>query len=211
MVLLSSVWFVLWAASEWRARWRLLVGFAGMLAVLVGAGELLLPGWIGYFAEGVAAYPKYFTVLSPLELALGRRCGDILAGIAIFILLSFAWRQRKQAADSPRFTVTLAAFFLATTLAMPLPHPFNQVILILPVLMLLREWRALPMWACIVFSAVVSWPWIGTVAVLLLSHHIHPPSNLALLPSFAAPAVPFLLPLLVAASQKSSELAGSAF
>ncbi len=46
MILPVLVWFLLWAASEWRARWRLIAGFTGMFLLLIGAGELLLPGWI---------------------------------------------------------------------------------------------------------------------------------------------------------------------
>jgi Glycosyltransferase family 87 len=204
MVLLALLWFLLWAASEWRTRWRLWAGFAGMLVVLVGAGEFLLPGWIGYFLEGVAAYPKYFRIMSLLEVALGTPVGDLVAGMVVCVLLGFAWKHRRQPADSPRFAVMLAAFFLSTTLVMPLLPPFNQVILILPLLLLLREWPTLRSPVRFGLGFCVGWPWIATIAVLLFSHRIHAPSNLALLPSFVTPYVPFILSLLLAARHNSS-------
>ena len=203
MVLLALLWFLLWAASEWRSRWRLLAGFGGMLAVLVGTGELLLPGWIGYFLEGVAAYPKYFPVISLLEVAVGHRLGNILAGIMIAILLGFAWKHRKHAGDSQGFAGMLAAFFLATTLAMPLLPPFNQMTLVLPVLTLGRDWPGLRSWVRLLLAFCVGWPWIAMLVVLLFLHRIPAPSALALLPSFVAPSVPFILSLLLAARQKS--------
>lgn len=203
MILPVLVWFLLWAASEWRARWRLIAGFTGMFLLLIGAGELLLPGWIGYFLQGLAAYQKYLRRMSLLELALGQFPGYVCAALIIVFLFGLAWKNRKEAADSEEFAISLSAFFLATTLVMPLPHPFNQVMLMLPVLILLRDWQALPAWSRLLFTAWAAWPCIASLALLLFSHPIHAPSRLALLPSFVAPFVPFILPVLLIGRQKS--------
>jgi len=203
MVLLVLLWFLLWAARRWRARWPLLAGFGGMLAALVGSGELLLPGWIGYFLQGLTAYRKYFPTMSLLEAALGNFMGRGCAGVMIVILLGFAWKYGERSGGSQQFAAVLAAFFLATTLAMPLIPPYNQVMLILPVFLLLRDWPALSFWTRIIFIFCFGWPVGGAIALLLLSNYIHAPSRLALLPSFVAPLVPFILPVLLVAWRRS--------
>lgn len=196
MVLLALPWFLLWAFSKWRKRWRLLAGFTGMFAALVVAGELLLPGWTGYFFQGIAAYRKYFPTMSWFEAVLGYRLGTVCAVIAIVILLAFAWKNRKQPGESQEFAVTLAAVFLVTALAIPLLQPFNQVILILPAFLLLRDWQTLPAWARVAFALCVAWPGVGSLALFVFSSHIHAPSRLVLLPSFVCPVVPFVFPAL---------------
>src|SRR5271154_2646902 len=75
MVALPLLWFVFWAMSDWRKRWRLLAGFVAALAVLIGAGEVILPGWLGYFFEALLAYRKYTYRPPLLELTLGNGLG----------------------------------------------------------------------------------------------------------------------------------------
>jgi hypothetical protein len=108
-------------------------------------------------------------------------------------LLALAWRNRKAAADSPEFIQLLALFSIASTLVLPLLTPFNHVLLLLPVMMLLRDWNRLPRLGRIVFTALVAWPWITSLVLLL-----HPPllesfSRLPLLPSALALLFPFLV------------------
>ena len=76
MVALPLAWILIWSVGDLRKRWRLLAGFGSALAVLVGAGELILPGWIRDFAGGLNAYRKYGPVTTLLQLALGDRFGE---------------------------------------------------------------------------------------------------------------------------------------
>ena len=48
-----------------------------------------------------------------------------------------------------------------------LVSPFNQVLLLLPAMAILRDWAALPRLGRRVFSAIVAWPWIAFVLLLL--------------------------------------------
>jgi len=197
MAVLPLVWFSLWAAGEWRARWRLVAGFGVAIAALIGAGELLLPGWLSYFFEGMAAYRKYFPTTSLLRLLLGDKLGVVVSVFIVIWLLRFGWRNRKVLESSRQFALVVAAFLMATVLTFPLFTPFNQALLILPALLVLSEWTALPRLSRLTFVATVSWPWITSVALLLWRPSLNPASQIPLLPAFMASFVPLILPLLL--------------
>jgi hypothetical protein len=116
-------------------------------------------------------------------------------------LLAFGWRNRNTAADSPQFAFTLSAFFIATAIVLPLVTPFNQVLLILPALMIVRDWAILPRLARIAFTAVISWPWLAALGLLLFRPRLDGPGRLPLLPSVLVLFVPFLLLALLMTSR----------
>jgi hypothetical protein len=205
MVVLPLVWYLVWGISGWR-RWPLLAGFGVTLATLVALGELILPGWPRYFVDGLIAYRKYFPTTSLLCLALGNWVGGAFSGIAILALLTLAWRNRKVDAASPDFIQTLAAFFVAASLVLPLFQPFNQVLLLLPVLMVVRDWDLLPRLGRRSFFIVVAWPWIASLVLLLFPPRVDSTNRLPLLPSVLVLFVPFfLLMLLLTRSEPISE------
>ena len=197
MALLPLCWFAIWSAGDWRRRWRVPACFIATLAALVAFGELLLPGWLGYFVAGLAAYRRYALPTSTLGMALGNTLGEIVGGIIILGLLTFAWRNRKAAGDSKQFTGLLAAFFMGDLLAFPLFTPFNQVLLILPVMLLLHDWKTLRRFSKVVFVICVGWPWIVSTVLLLFPPRLDSHSQLPLLPSFLVPFMPLILPLLL--------------
>lgn len=202
MTLLPLVWFLLWAAAGWSTRWRLLAGFGVMMGALAGAGELLLPGWLGYFFAGMAAYRKYFPTTSHLRLLLGDTPGIVLSVLVVIWLLALGWRHRQVAGDSQQFARVLATFLVATLLTFPLFTPFNQALLILPAMLVVSEWATLPRLSRLTFVAFVSWPWVTSVALLFLRPPLDPASRIALLPALAAPFVPIVLPLLLMSRRK---------
>jgi Glycosyltransferase family 87 len=199
MGLLPLCWFAVWAAGDWRRRWRLPASFLATLAALFAAGELLLPGWLGFFLAGLAAYRRYALPTSLLRIALGDTAGQILGGLIVVAILVFAWRNRHVEGGSPQFVFILAAFFMATVLTFPLFTPFNQVLLILPAMLLIQDWKSLRRFSRLVFIVSVSWPWI--VSLVLLLFRFRPrldfPNQLPLLPSFLVSFFPLLLPLLL--------------
>jgi hypothetical protein len=197
MALLPLCWFLVWAMGDWRNRWRLIAGFFATLAALIAAGEIILPGWLGYFFAGAAAYRKYFPTTSLLRLALGDTLGEILGGVIALGLLVLAWRNRKAAGDSQRFASTLAAFLIGTILAFPLFTPFNQVLLILPAMLVVRDWKVLPQLSRLVCMVAMSWPWILSTVLLLFPPQLHSPNRLPLLPSVMVSFVPLILPLVL--------------
>jgi hypothetical protein len=197
LVVLPLAWFLVWGISGWPRRWPLLAGFGVTLATLVALGELILPGWAGYFVDGLIAYRKYFPTTSLLCLALGNWVGGALSGIAILALLTLAWRNRKVDAASPDFIQTLAAFFVAASLVLPLFQPFNQVLLLLPVLMVVRDWDLLPPLGRRSFFIVAAWPWIASLVLLLFPPRLDSTNRIPLLPSVLVLFVPFLLLMLL--------------
>jgi hypothetical protein len=206
LVVLPLVWFLVWGISGWPRRWRLLAGFGVTLATLVALGELILPGWPRYFVDGLIAYRKYFPTTSLLCLALGNWVGGAFSGIAILALLTLAWRNRKVDAASPDFIQTLSAFFVAASLVLPLFQPFNQVLLLLPALMVVRDWDLLPRLGRRSFFIVVAWPWIASLVLLLFPPRVDSTNRLPLLPSVLVLFVPFfLLMLLLTRSEPISE------
>jgi hypothetical protein len=198
MVALPIVWFVCWVMGDSQKRWRLLAGFAATLAALVGAGEVILPGWLHYFFEGLRAYRQYAYRPLLLELALGNTLGEILSAAVMVGILAFAWKNRKEAGDSPQFTMVLATFLIASLLTMPLYPLFNQLLLVLPVIIILRDWAGLRPPARYVLIAILAWPPITSVTLLLLFPRSSYPSGLMpLLPAVGTLILPFILPLLL--------------
>lgn len=197
MALLPLVWFLLWAAGQRRSRWRLWLGFGATMMLLIGAGEFLLRGWLGDFIAGMAAYRKYFPTTSLPRLLLGDRLGIGVSVVLVIWLLIFGWKNRQTRGDSEQFAWVFAAFLMGTVLAFPLFTPFNQALLILPALVVVREWAAIPKLGRLIFGAVVFWPWISSLGLLLLRLPLNPESQAALLPALASSAVPLLLPVLL--------------
>ena len=197
MALLPLVWFLIWTLGEWRSRWRLLASFGSALALLVIAGEILLPGWIRDFIAGMAAYRKYFPTTSVLRLLLGEWLGIALSAIIIIWLLIYGWTRRKVGGDSRNFSWAFAAFLMVTVITFPLFTPFNQVLLILPAFLVVQEWMRLPRILQLAFVAVISWPWITSLALLLWRIPVNPANRIPVIPAIASSLLPLLLPVVL--------------
>jgi hypothetical protein len=198
MAVFPLLWFLLWSVSAWSRRWRLLAGFAITFATLVALGELLLPGWPRFFVNGLVAYRKYVGTPSLLCMALGNSVGAAASAVVVIGLLGFVWRHRGADAASSEFIQALAMTFVAASLVLPLAHPFNQVLLILPAIIVARDWTALPRVGRRALAVVVAAPWVTRFVLLLRHPAVDSPSRLPLLPSAMALLVPFLLALLFA-------------
>lgn len=191
MVSLCLIWFLIWSVGGWRKKWPLSAGFCISLGALTAAGAWLVPGWPKYFFEGLEAYRKYFPTTSILRLILGNWIGGGLSLALVGGLLIYAWSKRRIGADSPEFLQVLAWFFVATTLLMPLLTPYNQVLLLLPILMLIREWSIASRWERFVFAALVSWPTLVSFVLLVHSPETQSINRTPLLPSTLLLLFPF--------------------
>jgi hypothetical protein len=203
MALLPLCWFAVWSAGDLQKRWRLTAGFVGTLAMLIAAGEVLLPGWPKLFLAGLAAYRKYALPSSLLEMFLGDTLGKVLGGIVVVALLVFSVRKRKEVGNSLQFAYMLAVFFMGAIVVFPLFTPYNQVILILPGMLVLQRWQALPRMSRLIFLTLVSWPWIVFSVLLFFPPRLH--SMLPLLPSLLVPFIPLIIPLLLVGRRSKAD------
>jgi len=204
MVLLPLVFFLIWSMGDLRRRWNFVAGFGLTLGALVAAGELLLPGWIGYFFAGLAAYSKYAGFPSFLGIFLGNSFGMIAGVVIVAGFLFVAWKNRKSGEQSPQFISGLSASLLVSVIVLPLLPPFNQVLLILPVFMIVRDWDKLSRPWRAAFVAGVSLPWIMSAAFLLFPPAINSTRQTPLFPSMAVPFLPILFAMLLAARRSAA-------
>ncbi len=196
MVLLVLLWLALWCTGEWRKRWPLAAGFCGTLAILVGGGEMLVPRWPVYFLEGMNAYRKYFPTTSLVRLVLGNWLGTGVSIIVVAMLLATGWQNRRVAGDSAQFVRTLSLFLLATCFVLPLLTPGNQVLLLLPVVALVRDWSELSRFWRRALFACLAWPAVIGIVFLADPPRVDSMSRWPLLPSVLTLAVPFLILIL---------------
>lgn len=190
MIVLCLAWFFIWTLGDWKQRSRLAAGFASAFLLLAGAGELLLPGWPRYFLAGLQAYTKYFPTTSIVRLILGNWIGGVVSVVIILLLIAFGWRKRGVQPNSPEFLEMLTLFLIATTLVLPILTPYNQVLLLLPITLLIRDWDALSRLGRTGFVLFMAWPPLAAIGLLARPlqldtfEHALPPSALLLFMPF---------------------------
>lgn len=206
MILLPLMWLLLWTIGDLRQRWRLPAAFTGTLVLLVGLGEVILPGWLRDFFGGLHAYRKYGPVRTLLQVVFGSTAGIVIAALLMAAVLSWGWMQRKHTADSEEFPLTLSAFVLVAAVALPLMTPFNQVLIILPLLMILRDWSRLPLVGRAAFVVCAAWPSVTSLVLFLWRVPLKSLRPVPLLPSALELFFPVLLILLLMTTRSSIPL-----
>ncbi len=171
-----ACWLVLWAVSDWRRRQAFVWSFGLTSGLLLGGAQYLLPGWIGRFREAVADYRQYTGGAgSLLDVLATPQLGKIIAAAAVIAVAVAGWRFRKASQDSPAFVMILALVLAVTLVIIPTFAPYNQVILLPAVFLIVDSWKEL--WrrdrltrgACVVALAVVVWPWLAAAGLMLAS------------------------------------------
>jgi hypothetical protein len=183
LVLPLIVWLALWAASDWQRRRRLFWGFGSTLAVLLAGAEVALPAWIPRFLAALSAYRQYTGGHSLLSVLVRPPWANIATVMILLGTSVVGWRMRRAPANSFGFGATLALLLAATLLVVPMFAPYNQILLLPAVLLIVRSWRRL--WnaslivkvVCVVAAGVVAWPWIATLGLILASA-VTPPAVL---------------------------------
>jgi hypothetical protein len=176
LVALPTAALVIWSLGAWRERQRLVWSFGAVMSLMIVGGEILLPGWIGKFRIASAEYLRYTGGgRSVLDVELTPVWGRLVSLGLVCTLLYFAWKLRRAPARSVDFA-WLVALTMATTLAViPMFAPYNQVLLLPALMVLVRYIRLL--WESgrlcrffVMFTAFsVFWPWIATVGLAVAS------------------------------------------
>jgi hypothetical protein len=174
-----AAWLIVWTISDWRQRQRFLWGFAMTMAALLGGAEYLLPGWMTKFRLAIAAYRQYTGGAgSLLDVLVTPGWGRVISGLILLALAVVCWRLRREPADTAAFSLATAVVLAATVVIVPMVAPYNQLLLLPSVFLLIQHARSnwnrsrLTRLAYVVSGLLVLWPWLATlcltVAALIL-------------------------------------------
>lgn len=178
LVVLLLAWLAIWTVADWRRRYRCAASFLLTMAVLCAGSEWYLPHWIPRFWHAIHEYQRYTGARSVLDTLLG---APSIKGLWIWSwaleLLAFAammgvcWRERRQGANTATFAYTVGLVLATTVLLIPMCAPYNQVLLIPAVLVLVRErrmiWqRSIANRALLAITAgLIFWPWLSSIVL----------------------------------------------
>ena len=181
LVLPLLILLLLWVIGDWPRRWPLLASFSGVLACLVAASQWVLPGWIGKFMTAMAAYRQYTGGVSVLVTLLTPIGGAIATTGLLAVLAILGWKLRHAPAGSSPFNLMLALVLAVTVLVIPTFAPYNQLLLLPALILLVCDWRRLtrsgpPLRLLyLLVAALVAWPWLATL-YLSAASFFQPPS-----------------------------------
>lgn len=172
LVAILAAWLVLWTYGNWRARKKFAISFFATLLLLIFAGEWLVPGWISKFHTAAKAYLQYTGGgKSVLDVALGSPVGTLVAVCILLGVAIFCWKGRSSMTSSAAFAWCLALVLSATLVVIPTYAPYNQLLLLPALMLVLRDapaiWERGKLDRYFLFITVlcVLWSWL-TAAVL---------------------------------------------
>ena len=205
LVFLLILWLFIWVIGNWRERQRFLWSFAICMAVLIAAGELLLPGWITEFRTAMKDYYRYTGGgNSVLDVVLSPLWGRITSAFLVGMMLFFAWRSRGAAQNTSAFQWSMCFSLATTLLVIPMFAPYNQLLLLPGVMM---TWRAKhQLWSksqfsrffCSITAFSIAWPFFAAAALVIALAFLPGPTvqkawGLPFYPSFAIPITIYAL------------------
>jgi hypothetical protein len=170
-----SAWLIFWTMWDWRRRQRLFWGFALTMALLLGGAHLILPGWLNRFRSALSAYRQYAGAASLLDVLVTPAWGTAVSVVILLALAAACWRLGRVAAFAEAFALTLALTLAVTVVVIPMFAPYNQLLLLPGVLLALRwsrrlwQKRGLPRLIIMVSVLLLGWPWLATLALMLVS------------------------------------------
>jgi hypothetical protein len=130
-------WLLVWALTDWRNRRRLLFGFGLVMVLLLAGAEIILPGWWLMFARALEQYHRYTqnesVLLVPWEFS------GIFIAAAVLAGGLFLWRLRGTTAEAENFGRATSLVLALTVLVVPMYAPYNQLLLLPAILVLVRD------------------------------------------------------------------------
>ena len=177
-----AVGLTLWAVSDWEKRQQFLWGFAATMAALVGGAELILPGWIGCFRQAVRDYESYTGGMSMLDVLLSPVWGRLVGVAVVLGLAAICWRWRKENTEAVAFALMIALVLLGTLMVIPSFAPYNQLLLLPAIFLVLHDLRRLWAWgwwskaAVALAGGATVWPWLAALGLSLASFVVAPQS-----------------------------------
>jgi hypothetical protein len=178
-------WLLVWVVGDWRKRRRLAFGFGMMMVLLLTCAEIILPGWWRMFAVAIRQYQQYTQSQSVLEDMLrlvlgsaasgsvGRMGGYALAMMAGLACSPVLWELRKAPEKSMEFGGAVA-LVLAWTVMVIRDSPYNQMLLLPAILLLMRERAGFltksraGRLAYVAGCLVAGWQWAASLSLSLI-------------------------------------------
>ncbi|PYV80248.1 MAG: hypothetical protein DMG96_00855 [Acidobacteria bacterium] len=171
LTVLLAAWLMLWAFSRLYLRWKFAAAFVLTLAALMGAGEVLLPGWIHEFYIAVLAYRKYAVSLSLLGELTTPTLGLLLTVAALSITAIICWNARNVRALDREFCRTTSLVLAVTVVVIPTIAPYNQPLLVPGALLVGVSWMG-EHWSELLRTNLFIRIFRGVAAVCLAWHWI---------------------------------------
>lgn len=135
-----GAWLLLWTLGDWRTRRKFVFGFATVVALLLVGAEIVLPGWLRMFVDAIGQYHQYTQNQSVLdELVPWAFGGKVLACMAVLASAIPLWKLRRTPAGAAEFGRATALVLALTVLVVPMYAPYNQVLLVPAILVLLHD------------------------------------------------------------------------
>ena len=171
---LLIAWMLLWAASGWEERRRLVWSFAATFLALGAAATVISPLWMRGFWDAVLAYRTYAMGPSAFQALLP----PILAAVVTASLVGFValgcWRGRKSSPGSRQFAWTLA-LVVSATVAITMQAAHYQFLLAPALLLLASSFADLCRGSFLVRAlakgtfACLLWQWAAAIGLALCS------------------------------------------
>ena len=196
---LTILWLAIWVSGNWPKRRRLFWSFTVTMAILILMSELLLPGWLREFKAALGAYYQYTGGgTSLLDVIFTAFWGKALALILVGVLACLLWTMRLKPALSAEFAYSLSLTLATTLLVIPMFAPYNQIVLLPAVMLLMRfdsDSHTLPItsrffvWVVLI---AVFWPFVSaTIMVVFLAFvPLQILEKASLLPLYSTLAIP---------------------
>jgi hypothetical protein len=205
-------WLFLLSCSTWSERKRFVFCYATVMAILLIASEIMLPGWFTDWRDNLSAYADYVGGNAfLLTLVMGRLPGTVVSVLLILTGAYMIWKDRRADPSSSQFNATLALVVSSTVALPPIWHYYDEVLLV-PVILVgsqaLRtsametERRLIILAALVVASASLMCP---PIISILYSLRVFPENLTLLVPLFPVVFTP-VAALAIAYSVRGQQL-----
>jgi hypothetical protein len=202
VTVLLTLWLVLWGLRGWRRRKGIALGFALTTVILLGASDLVLPGWPRLWINYLLAYRQY-TPPPLIQLVMGRAIGAAVGVALLALAAALAWRTRRAEPQTSDFALTVSFLLAVSVVLFPSGVAVYEHVLLLPALLWLYMHRQEFLkadgprcWLAYALVAALLWPWV-TACILVIATGLVLPSfrNMidVLVPVRMAAPLPFLV------------------
>ncbi len=179
VAVLPVVLMLMWVSAEWRERQRWLWGFAATMALLLGASEYILPGWLFRFYDAVRAYNSYMGGTAFLDWFVTPRWSGIVRAILVLVVLWIGWKSRRLAPDAMAARRAVSLALVAVVCIAPNLATYNQVLLLPGLLLLLDQQKVLQHSGMVarnlskIVLVLFVWPWLVCITLIVAKMVFH--------------------------------------